>query len=92
MFDKSWTKNTHHSYLNNNAEPKTYAANLESIIIGTLYRSLNSKKNITEHDKEIIDIMQSTLPNFEDEDFEITESDEEESEDDISLIDEEDLS
>ncbi|WP_047547793.1 LETM1-related biofilm-associated protein [Psychroserpens sp. Hel_I_66] len=62
---------TFDSYLNNNAEPKTYAANLESTIIGTLYRSLNSKKNITEHDKEIIDIMQSSLPNFENEDFEI---------------------
>jgi len=54
------------AYLSNNADPKTYAAHLESIIVGTLYKSLNSKSKITEYDKEIINTIESSASYMED--------------------------
>jgi hypothetical protein len=36
------------TYLTDNIDPKSYAAHIESIIVGTLYRSLNSKSKITD--------------------------------------------
>lgn len=58
---------TFDSYLANTIEPKSYAAQLESIIIGTLYQSLNSKSKITDYDKEIIDIIEAStsLPDLD---------------------------
>jgi hypothetical protein len=58
---------TFDSYLADKVEPKSYAANLESIIIGTLYQSLNSKSKITDYDKQIIDVIEasSSLPDFD---------------------------
>ena len=51
---------TFERYLSENIEPKSYEAKLESIIIGTLYQSLNSKSKVSDYDKEIIDIFQSS--------------------------------
>ena len=55
------------SYLTKTIEPKSYAAHLESIIIGTLYKSLNSKSKISEYDKEIIDVIEAStsLPDLD---------------------------
>ncbi|WCO00719.1 LETM1-related biofilm-associated protein [Psychroserpens ponticola] len=55
------------SYLSTSIEPKSYTAHLESIIIGTLYKSLNSKSKITDYDKEIIDVIEtsSSLPDLD---------------------------
>lgn len=55
------------SYLSEAIEPKSYAAHLESIIIGTLYQSLNSKSKITDYDKQIIDVIEtsSSLPEYD---------------------------
>lgn len=54
-------------YLWETIEPKSYAAHLESIIIGTLYQSLNSKSKITEYDKQIIDVIEAStsLPDLD---------------------------
>ncbi len=52
---------TFDSYLTNAIEPKSYAAHLESIIIGTLYQSLNSKSKITDYDKQIIDVIEASI-------------------------------
>ena len=52
---------TFNAYLTEDIEPKSYAAKLESIIIGTLYQSLNSKSKISDYDKEIIDIFYIAL-------------------------------
>ncbi|OUS01988.1 hypothetical protein A9Q86_04875 [Flavobacteriales bacterium 33_180_T64] len=54
------------TYLTKDIEPKSYAANLESIIIGTLYQSLNSKSKITDYDKEIINIIEASTSFLED--------------------------
>ena len=58
---------TFDNYLSEAKEPKSYAANLESIIIGTLYQSLNSKSKITDYDKQIIDIIEAStsLPDYD---------------------------
>ncbi|WP_299224635.1 LETM1-related biofilm-associated protein [uncultured Psychroserpens sp.] len=58
---------TFDQYLSNGIEPKSYTANLESIIIGTLYQSLNSKSKVTDYDKEIIDLIETsaTVPDAE---------------------------
>ena len=62
---------TFDNYLNEHIEPMSYAANLESVIIGTLYRSLNSKRKITDYDKEIIDIMESSTTFIEDDEVDV---------------------
>ncbi|WP_299334629.1 LETM1-related biofilm-associated protein [uncultured Psychroserpens sp.] len=51
---------TFDEYLSKTIDPKSYAANLESIIVGTLYQSLNSKSKITDYDKGIINIIESS--------------------------------
>ncbi len=52
---------TFDSYLKEqHIEPKSYAAHLESIIVGTLYQSLNSKTKITDYDKQIIDVIEAS--------------------------------
>lgn len=58
---------TFDSYLSDTIEPKSYAAHLESIIIGTLYQSLNSKSKITDYDKQIIDVIEAStsLPDID---------------------------
>ncbi|MFK7783099.1 LETM1-related biofilm-associated protein [Psychroserpens sp.] len=58
---------TFDSYLKKDIESKSYAAHLESIIIGTLYQSLNSKSKITDYDKQIIDVIEASasLPDLE---------------------------
>ncbi|MCB0383735.1 MAG: hypothetical protein KDD05_10715, partial [Psychroserpens sp.] len=58
---------TFDSYLSEAIEPKSYAANLESIIIGTLYQSLNSKSKITDYDKKIITVIEAStsLPDMD---------------------------
>ncbi|WP_298758710.1 LETM1-related biofilm-associated protein [uncultured Psychroserpens sp.] len=62
---------TFDKYLFEQIDPKAYAANLESIIVGTLYQSLNSKSKITDYDKEIIDIFESSTSFLEDDDTDI---------------------
>nr|WP_321233318.1 LETM1-related biofilm-associated protein [uncultured Psychroserpens sp.] len=62
---------TFESFLKEGVEPKSYAAKLESIIIGTLYQSLNSKSKITDYDKEIIDIFESSTTFLEEDTTEI---------------------
>lgn len=62
---------TFDEYLSTVIDPKSYAANLESIIVGTLYRSLNSKSKITDYDKEIIDIIEASTSFIEDDDTEV---------------------
>ena len=57
------------AYLSNEVDPKSYAAHLESIIVGTLYKSLNSKSKITDYDKEIINIIESSASYMEDDDI-----------------------
>jgi len=58
---------TFDSYLSDTIEPKSYAAHLESIIIGTLYQSLNSKSKITDYDKQIIEVIEAStsLPDLD---------------------------
>lgn len=51
---------TFDSYLKDDVEPKSYAAHLESLIIGTLYQSLNSKSKITDYDKQIIEVIEAS--------------------------------
>ncbi|MEH6535778.1 MAG: LETM1-related biofilm-associated protein [Psychroserpens sp.] len=62
---------TFDAYLTKAIEPKSYAAKLESIIIGTLYQSLNSKSKITDYDKEIIHIFESSASFLDDDNTEI---------------------
>jgi len=62
---------TFDAYLTASIDPKSYAAKLESIIIGTLYQSLNSKSKISDYDKEIINIFESSTSFIEDDDAEI---------------------
>jgi hypothetical protein len=62
---------TFNAYLTEDIEPKSYAAKLESIIIGTLYQSLNSKSKISDYDKEIIDIFETSTSFLEEEHIEI---------------------
>ncbi|MFT4611152.1 MAG: hypothetical protein ACJA1H_000451 [Glaciecola sp.] len=57
------------TYLTDNIDPKSYAAHIESIIVGTLYRSLNSKSKITDYDKAIINIIESSTSYMEDDDI-----------------------
>ena len=47
-------------YLTDAIDSKSYAAHLESIIVGTLYQSLNSKSKITDDDKQIRDIIETS--------------------------------
>ena len=61
---------TYEQYLDNNIDPKSYAANLERIIIGTLYQSLNTKSKITDYDKEIIEVIEASTA-FIEEDLKI---------------------
>ncbi|MEY8848867.1 LETM1-related biofilm-associated protein [Psychroserpens sp. XS_ASV72] len=49
-----------HQFITHNTDPKTYSANLESIIVGTLYQSLNSKSKITDYDKQIIEVIEAS--------------------------------
>lgn len=62
---------TFESFLSHDIEPKSYEAKLESIIIGTLYQSLNSKSKVSDYDKEIIDIFQSSASFLETEEVDI---------------------
>lgn len=64
---------TFDSYLTKSVDPKSYAAHLESIIIGTLYKSLNSKSKISEYDKEIIDVIESSTTHLESKDVDVEE-------------------
>ncbi|MFT4781827.1 MAG: hypothetical protein ACJAZK_000287 [Psychroserpens sp.] len=57
------------AYLTRGLDPKTYAAHLESIIVGTLYKSLNSKSKITDYDKEIVNIIESSASNMDADDI-----------------------
>nr|WP_321223053.1 LETM1-related biofilm-associated protein [uncultured Psychroserpens sp.] len=57
------------AYLRDEKDPKSYAAHLESIIVGTLYKSLNSKSKITDYDKEIINIIESSASYMDDDDI-----------------------
>ena len=57
------------AYLTDNVDPKSYAAHIESILVGTLYRSLNSKSKITDYDKAIINIIESSTSHMEDDDI-----------------------
>ncbi|MEM5564544.1 LETM1-related biofilm-associated protein [Psychroserpens sp. AS72] len=57
------------AYLTDKTDPKSYAAHLESIIVGTLYKSLNSKSKITDYDKEIINIIESSASYMDDDDI-----------------------
>ncbi len=54
-------------FITNAVDPKTYTANLERIIVGTLYQSLNSKSKITDYDKQIIEVIEasSSLPQLD---------------------------
>lgn len=63
---------TYDQFLKDDIDPKSYAANLERIIIGTLYQSLNTKSKITDYDKEIIEVIQ-TSTSFIEEDSKIEE-------------------
>lgn len=63
---------TYEEYLKDDVDPKSYAANLERIIIGTLYQSLNTKSKITDYDKEIIEVIESST-SFIEEDAKIEE-------------------
>ena len=49
---------------------KSVAANLEQIIVGTLYQSLNSKSKISDYDREVIEIIE-TSSTHEDEQLEV---------------------
>lgn len=62
---------TFDAYLTEGIEPKSYTAKLESIIIGTLYQSLNSKSKISDYDKEIINIFESSTSFIEEDHHEI---------------------
>ncbi|WP_460219659.1 LETM1-related biofilm-associated protein [Psychroserpens sp. MEBiC05023] len=62
---------TFQAFLVEDIEPKSYAAKLESIIIGTLYQSLNSKSKISDYDKEIIDIFESSTAFLDNSDIDI---------------------
>ncbi|WP_040278144.1 LETM1-related biofilm-associated protein [Psychroserpens damuponensis] len=57
------------AFLKDDKDPKSYAAHLESIIVGTLYKSLNSKSKITDYDKEIINIIESSASYMDDDDI-----------------------
>ncbi|NNE32310.1 MAG: hypothetical protein HKN40_08075 [Winogradskyella sp.] len=62
---------TFDAFLKDNVDVKTYAANLESIIIGTLYQSLNSKSKITDYDKEIIEIIETSTSYIDEDELEV---------------------
>lgn len=62
-----------HWYLVEGNDPKSYAAKLESIIIGTLYQSLNSKSKISLDEKEKIDVFESTTSVLKEEHIEVDE-------------------
>ena len=62
---------TFDSYLTNDIDPKSFAAHLESTIIGTLYQSLSSKSKVTDYDKQIIEVIEASasLPDLNIEDL-----------------------
>ena len=62
---------TFESHLKREFDIKSYAANLESIIIGTLYQSLNSKSKITDYDKEIIEIIETSTSYIDEEELDV---------------------
>jgi len=62
---------TFEAHLQQKINVKAYAANLESIIIGTLYQSLNSKSKITDYDKEIIEIIETSTSYIDDEELDV---------------------
>ena len=62
---------TFDTHLEREFDIKSYAANLESIIIGTLYQSLNSKSVITDYDKEIIDILENSASYIDEEELDV---------------------
>ncbi|MBO6607001.1 LETM1-related biofilm-associated protein [Psychroserpens sp.] len=64
---------TYDQYLSADIDPKSYAANLERIIIGTLYQSLNAKSKITDYDQEIIEVIE-TSTSFIEEDSKLEEN------------------
>ena len=57
---------TFEAYIEKQVDTKVYAANLEQIIIGTLYKSLSSKNKITDYDKEIIETIEASASFIED--------------------------
>lgn len=57
-------------FLSESIDIKAYTAMLESIIVGTLYQSLNSKSKITDYDKKVIDIIE-TSSSYLDENIEV---------------------
>ncbi|MFT5848871.1 LETM1-related biofilm-associated protein [Psychroserpens sp.] len=57
---------TFKAYLENQIDITIYAANLEQIIIGTLYKSLSSKNKITDYDKEVIETIEASASLIED--------------------------
>ncbi|WP_430467768.1 LETM1-related biofilm-associated protein [Winogradskyella ouciana] len=62
---------TFETHLKNDINIKNYAANLESKIVGTLYQSLNSKSKITDHDKEVIEIIETSTSYVDDDEMDI---------------------
>lgn len=62
---------TFETHLENDINIKNYAANLESKIVGTLYQSLNSKSKITDHDKEVIEIIENSTSFIDDDEMDI---------------------
>lgn len=62
---------TFDAFLKDNVDVKSYAANLESIIIGTLYQSLNSKNKITDYDKEIIELIETSTSYIDDDELDV---------------------
>ncbi|MTE27665.1 LETM1-related biofilm-associated protein [Winogradskyella ouciana] len=62
---------TFETHLKNNINIKNYAANLESKIVGTLYQSLNSKSKITDHDKEVIEIIENSTSFIDDDEMDV---------------------
>ncbi len=55
------------NYISEKIDVKSTAANLEQMIIGTLYQSLNSKSKITEEDKDVIEIIEFSTALVDDE-------------------------
>lgn len=64
---------TFEAHLKEDISIKNYAANLESKIVGTLYQSLNSKSKITDYDKEVIEIIETSTSYNEDEELDVEE-------------------
>ncbi len=57
---------TFEAHLKSEVDVKAYSANLESLIIGTLYQSLNSKSKVTDYDKKVIDLIETSTSYVDD--------------------------